>query len=58
MILPGLDGSFGRVAMMDVRRDALEIDLVFLEGVLEVLGTFIVKNMKIRGVAVELESCV
>jgi hypothetical protein len=59
MILPGLDGSFGRVAtMMDVRRDALEIDLVFLEGVLEVFRTFVVKNMKIWGVAVELESCV
>jgi hypothetical protein len=41
---------------MNVWRDALEIDLVFLEGVLEVFGAFVVENVQIWGVAVELES--
>jgi hypothetical protein len=34
VILPGLDGSFGRVAAVAVWRDSLEIDMVFLERLL------------------------
>jgi hypothetical protein len=30
---------------MNVWRDALEIDLVFLESVLEVFGAFVVENV-------------
>jgi hypothetical protein len=31
MILPGLDGAFGRVAWVNMQRDSLEVDNLFLE---------------------------
>ncbi len=37
MVLPGLDSTFGRVAAMAVWRNALEVNVVLLEGLLELV---------------------
>ena len=55
MVLPGLDSAFGSVSTMAVRRDSLEIDVVFAEGLLEVVRAFVVKDVEGRCVAVVLE---
>jgi hypothetical protein len=58
MVLPGLDGSFGRVSTVAMWWDPLEINLVFLEGLFQLVGAFVVENVEIRCVSVQLESSV
>jgi hypothetical protein len=41
------DGAFGSICTMFLgRRNSLELDVVFLKGVFESLGTFVVENVK------------
>ncbi len=56
MVLPGLDSTFGRVAAMAVWRNALEVNVVLLEGLLELVRALVVKNVERRGVAVGLKA--
>jgi hypothetical protein len=58
MVLPGLDGSFGRVLTVAMRWDPLEINLVFLEGLFQFVGAFVVENVEIGCVSVQLEPSV
>jgi hypothetical protein len=45
MIFERPDSPFGGVGSMFLGRDTLEVDPVFVKGVLEGLGTFVVKNV-------------
>ena len=58
MIFERADGSFCRICSMFFGRDTLEGDLVAKEGILEILGTFIVKNVQVYGMALETDSFV
>jgi hypothetical protein len=40
---------------MAVGRDALESDVVFFESFLELVGTFVIKDVKLWGKTVRLE---
>ena len=46
MIFPCLDCAFGGVATMAVRRDALEVDVIFLEGFFEFVGAFVILDCR------------
>ena len=52
MVLPCLDGSFGSVAAMAVWRDSLEVVFTFLEGLFELIGALIVKDVQLGRMAV------
>ena len=54
-MFPCLDCALGGVAEMHVRRERLEIYLLFFEIFAEFFTTFIVEDMKFRGVAIGLE---
>ena len=58
MIFPCLDSAFGGVAAVAVGRDALEVDVVFLEGFFEFVGAFVVDNVEGGSVAIGLEAFV
>ena len=51
MILESPDGPFGSVDAVFLWWDSLEADLVAKEGVLKVLGAFIVKDVQVGRVA-------
>ena len=55
MIFPCLDCALCGVSAMQVWRDKLEGYLVFFESFAEFFTTFIVKDVKFRGVAIGLE---
>ena len=55
MIFPCLNGAFGGVSTVAVRRDALEIDVVLFEGFLEFIGALVVKDVKFGCEAVVLQ---
>ena len=54
VVFPGLDCSFCGIAAVAVRRDALVLYVVFLEGIAEVCRAFIVQDVEFGGVAVAL----
>jgi hypothetical protein len=54
-VFPSLDCALSGVATVAVRRHSLEIDLIFLEGLFEFIGAFIVEDVEIGSVAVGLE---
>jgi hypothetical protein len=54
MVLLGLDGSFSCVGGVDVWRDELEIDNVLLECFLELGGAFVVKDVCLGRVSIDL----
>ena len=54
-MFPCLDCALGGVAAMHVRRDKLEGYLVFFESFSKFFTTFIVENVKFRGVVICLE---
>ena len=54
MVLPGLYGSFGGVAAVAVRRDALEIDVIFGESLLELVRAFVIKDVEVGCISVGL----
>jgi hypothetical protein len=56
VILPRLDGSFGSVAAVTVWGNSLEVKVVLLDGLLELVGAFIVKDVEVWGVVVALEA--
>ena len=56
MIFPCLDCAFGGVAAVAVGRDALEVDVIFLEGFLEFVGAFVVEDVKGGRVAIGLKA--
>ena len=58
VVFPSLDGAFCCIATVAMGGHALEIDVVFLEGLFELVGTFVVEDVEARGVAVGLEACV
>ncbi len=41
---------------MAVRRDKLEVDVVFFESFFELVGAFVVENVELGGIAMALES--
>ena len=45
VIFESLDGPFGGIGAMFFGGDTLEVDSVFLKGILESLRTFIVENV-------------
>ena len=47
MILERADGTFSSVGPMFSRGDTLERDLIALESILEILRTFVVKNVQL-----------
>ena len=51
MILERPDGAFSRVDTVFFRGNTLELDLILRESIFEILGTFVVKNMQIGGMA-------
>ena len=55
MVFPCLDGSFGRVAAMDVGRHSLEINVVFVERFFEFVRAFVVEDEQLWCVAVGLQ---
>ena len=55
MIFPCLDCALCGVLAMHVRREKLEGYLVFFESFAEFFTTFIVEDLKFRGVAIGLE---
>ena len=54
-MFPFLDCALGGVVAMHVRRDKLESYLVFFESFAEFFTSFIVEDVKFRGVAIGLE---
>jgi hypothetical protein len=54
MVLPGLDGSFSCVGVACMWRDELEFDVVLLECFLELCGAFVVEDVCLGCVAVDL----
>ena len=54
-MFPCLDYALCCVSEMHVRRDNLEIYLVFFESFAEFFTTFIVDDVKFRGVSIGLE---
>ena len=54
-MFPCLDCTLSGVAEMHVRRDKLESYFVFFENFAKFFTTFIVKDVKFRGVAIGLE---
>ena len=46
VVLESSNGLFGCIGAMLFGRDALEVDIVFLEGLFEVLGAFVVKDVQ------------
>ena len=55
MALPCLDGSLGGVSAMAVRGDSLEVDFVFFECFLELVGAFVVEDVQRGRMSVVLE---
>ena len=51
VILVGLDGAFGSVGVMQVRRNKLEINARIAQKCFETAGAFIVKHLVLRGEA-------
>ena len=51
MILERPDGAFSCVDTVFFRGNTLELDLILCESVFEILGTFVVENMQIGGMA-------
>ena len=49
MILERPDGTFGRVRSVFFRGNTLKLDFVLRKGVFEILGTFVVENVQVRG---------
>jgi hypothetical protein len=49
VVLPGLNGAFGGIALMDMWRHHLEGDVMFCECFFHFVGAFIVKHMEMRG---------
>jgi hypothetical protein len=45
MIFPRLDGALCGIAAMAVGWDTLEGNVVFVEGLLEFIGAFVVENV-------------
>ena len=54
-MFPCLYCALGGVAVMHMRRDKLESYLVFFESFSEFFTTFIVEDVKFRGVAIGLD---
>jgi hypothetical protein len=52
VIFEGPDGPFGCIDSVFFRRYALETNLILLKGVFEILRAFVVKNVKLRSMAV------
>ena len=48
MVLEGLNGPFGCITPMDVRRDELKSYVLFAQSLAKILGNFIVKNVSVR----------
>jgi hypothetical protein len=55
MVLPCLDGSLGGVTTMLVGRVTLKINIMFAEGLFDVGGAFVVQQVKLWSVAVDLK---
>lgn len=55
MVFPGLDSAFGGIATVVMRRDTLEIDVVFVEGGFDGVGALVVEDVEFRSIAVGLE---
>jgi hypothetical protein len=55
MVFPGLDGSFGGVAAVAVRRDTLEVDVVFFKSLLELVRAFVIEDVEVGCISVGLE---
>jgi hypothetical protein len=55
MVFPGLDGSFGGVAAVAMRRDTLEVDVVFFKSLLELVRAFVIEDVKVGCISVGLE---
>jgi hypothetical protein len=47
MILEGSDSAFRRIDSVDVRRNTLELDVIFLEGGFQFLRTLVVEDVEI-----------
>ena len=52
MILERPDGTFSRVGTVFFWGNPLELDLILCESIFEILGTFVIENMQIRGMTV------
>jgi hypothetical protein len=52
VVLPGLNCAFGSIALVDMWWDALESDVVLLEGLLEFVGAFVVKDVEFWSISV------
>jgi hypothetical protein len=51
VVFESADGAFGSISTVFFRWDSLVPDLVFHEGILEVLRAFVVQDMEVRGVS-------
>ena len=58
MVFEGANGTFGGIGAMFFGWNTLEGHVVFLEGVFEFLGAFVVKDVKLRCMALSDEACV
>ncbi len=58
VVLEGANGTFCRIGTVFFGWNALELDLILQEGILEVLGAFVVKDVKIWGMTLMDESLV
>ena len=55
MVLPCLDGSPGCIMVMTMRRDALEVNAVFLKRLFEFVGAFVVEDVRLECKTVRLD---
>ena len=53
MVLESTDGPFGNVGTMLIGGYLLELNSVLLERLLEVIGTFVVKDVEVHGMSLE-----
>ena len=55
MNLPGLDGSFDGIGMVNVQWDELEVNIVFLECFFEFMGAFVAQYVYLRSISIYLK---
>ena len=51
MVFESADGTFGSIGTVFFRWDSLVLDLVFHEGILEVLRAFVVQDVEVGGMS-------
>ena len=47
VILESLDGPFGRIAPMNMRRDELKFYVLFLESLAKIFRDFVIENVSV-----------